>query len=319
MIFMTKRLVIPIDGRSIIILINSSAEETVHDTFVQVIIRFCQNEFVAKSFPEITFQLFDDPAAEGSHSEGGLAYANFTKAKEGIAHITIYVSNMLMSFFSDEEVLQKGIYSTLVHEITHILQAFSSNAVFKNIAAVKQLLAKSRELEKNVQGIGVMRYVLRHFFQRIFIEGLAEYSEKFFTGKIFFSENTFNQLLYDANTNVEYFLPYLEKVQKSMMQKIDEETFAKELNQFYESASIGVYGIGEHMVFSILFIDHSQTLPHLLTLELFDFVRLYEKCMEKKKSVPVISFTSGKGVFDYKREVEKLNVFYEFFKKESSN
>ncbi len=315
---MTKRLVIPVDGRSIIILINSSAEESVHNTFVSVITEVCQNEFVAKSFPEITFHLEDES------NNGSLGFTDFDKAKEGFAVITLYVSNIFMSFgFSAPEVFKEvfrdGIKRTVIHEFTHLWQYFTTKVISQNIAATQTLLKKSLQLDKSVQGIGVIRYVMRHFFQKLFFEGLANFNEKFQAQQLIFSEDTFDKFVYEANECVQIMIVKINEIQKLLHSNTNENEIAEKLKEFYESLSgMFSYTIGEHMVYAILFIDHTKTLSDLLTFELFDFVAVYESCMLQKKFVPIVSGTSGKGIFDYKREVDKLTLFYEEFKQKSS-
>lgn len=81
------------------------------------------------------------------------------------------------------------------------------------------------------------------------------------------------------------------------------EKEAKYLKLLWEALK---YGLGLHMVYSILFLDHEMTLDLITAFSPFEFVNKYEECMLREGLQPVISATSGEGVVDYKKMVEQL-------------
>ncbi len=69
----------------------------------------------------------------------------------------------------------------------------------------------------------------------------------------------------------------------------------------------GVYDLGEHMAYAILFLDKEASPESLAKMHLFRFIELYEQVMEKHGLRPIFSLTSGKGVWDYKRLLQQFS------------
>jgi hypothetical protein len=70
------------------------------------------------------------------------------------------------------------------------------------------------------------------------------------------------------------------------------------------------YTIGQHMVQTLLMYAKDLPLVKLLELEPAAFIRLYEECIAHSGKAPLISHTSGKGLFDFKRAQEELLTVY---------
>jgi len=66
------------------------------------------------------------------------------------------------------------------------------------------------------------------------------------------------------------------------------------------------YELGAHMVYVTFFGNKDFTIGRAIKLSSFKFIKMYEEACSHFDLKPIVSFTSGNGVFDYKRALQEL-------------
>jgi len=108
-------------------------------------------------------------------------------------------------------------------------------------------------------------------------------------------------------------LKKFEKIPKSDFKKL--HSFIDQINQKSLRRKASVYELGPHMVYVIIFSNDELSLIDLTKMNSFEFVKKYEESCFKLGLKPLISLTSGAGMFDYKRAIGEWAQYSKYFKK----
>jgi len=227
--------------------------------------------------------------------------------------------------------LYKKIEWVLKHEATHIEHLLKSNIGHvekKNQARLVKLEYQSIELFNKIKSAGSKEIYSLHTYKKfvratkavidqilatIYREGIAEYNSK----NLFLDIQEFHRLYRTAYlVSVEQFRE-LDKILKKILPALKKGIIGlntevgdnyvillDNLTIIFKKTS---YTLGLHMVFTVkyaLLIDDEK----LFSLSLAKFIKLYEEACNKLDVRPLITLTSGRGIYlDYKNTLRMLH------------
>ncbi len=269
-----------IDGREIIIVNESNiGKKTLYEIECSIL-SICKTQPIAANFPKITFKLKSTVEDKNVANLIPWSWINVDDFIKG--EMIVYINTPI--FIARPETRLRMI----VHELTHLQQELISNYLQKRLTESKRLAeAISRQMVfKNKTDIPELRRWFRRYIELLPSEGIAKFSEKVVYGQINFSRSQ--------------FMEGYKKSEASMM------SFPEDSPNYVKHLQTSSYTVGLHMVYTILYLDHEMTLDLLAGMNPFQFIKKYEACMKAAGLKPIVSLTSGKGLFDYKKMVGKL-------------
>ncbi len=235
------------------------------------------------------------------------AYVNKEDALRGERNVHFEIKSIYAKFqmkgipvdsINNPEIV-KMFLQTLNHELTHVLH-FEEKQIQEMELTVQQRLTK---VLAQVQVIGNrntvdIRLYLRIFLYLLHLEGLAKYGEQILNMKAEMSRKYVETVENIVKKEIE---EYMIQLNECMNGKITSEEFMR-----LPMVQGIPYDIGDVMVMTILLADHDMGIRKLTKITTFEFVRKYENCCMVLGFKPIVSLTSGKGIFDYKRMVEMV-------------
>lgn len=294
-----------LDGREIVIVNKTSTD---FSRLRDIILLVCKTERMAQHFPKLKFVITptkNNPQVNPSELAAG----------KTVIELGGKIIDQDFPKFKEE---WNGI---ITHELTHLYHNYRSGIIitFRKISGrLKKTLSPivtSIELVNLVS----MRGILFRFSKSLFTEGVARYNEILSYGDILFSEELFEQKYEVAsekvNAKTELFIMTLGPLKKRNTKKSKVDECLSTLDGFFHGLC---YFAGYHMVYTILFVDHNTTFEDILHFQPFEFIKKYEECMKIKGLQPVVSATSGKGIFDYKKMLVELTVAVKEVQKKSA-
>ncbi len=282
-----------IDGREVILI--SRTKEDFPPKLREIILIVCRTQSIAQHFAKLTF-VVEEFEEENKDISG---FINAEELREGKNIVHLNVDKLRENTESDSvREFEKKWHGNIIHELTHLLHDNTTQIIKKYIITRNRL---SQSLIKNELSHSTIRIQLFNFIRNIFIEGLAVGYQLSRTGYLLYAERVFEILYRDAQTGMNAIIIglnsyYVTKKKNTSSTKLFEnlEKVLKHQTSF----------TGYHLVYTILFIDHKMTLEKIMPLTPFEFIRKYEACMLSKGLQPVISLTSGRGIFDYKKTLQ---------------
>lgn len=274
-----------IDGREIIIVDYAKLNKEEKAAFRKTILLACTSAPIARYFPKLEF-----------HVESETKYSF---AKAWIKREEILQSRAIVHINAS----QKLTAGTIVHELTHLWQELTAGAVRKEMQANRNLLkALTQKMESTGLGESEMadlRFFFSSLFQGMFTEGLATYCERLIEGNVQFGDGEFAAGYAETRRYAEKILAVIQESYKKGSQR---KKFL--LHELLDTLiSRGMYKLGYHLVYTILFIDHETDIETLGQMRPFAFIKKYESCILSKGLQPLVSATSGRGLLDYQRLV----------------
>ena len=274
-----------IDGREVIIVDHAKLNKEEKAAFRKTILLACTSAPVARYFPKLEFHL-------ESRTDYPFAKA-WVKREE-------FLQSQAIVHLNASKQLTVGI---IVHELIHLWQELTAGAVSKELQANRNLLkALIQKMESTGFGeseTAELRFFLSSLFQGMFTEGLAMYCERLIEGNVQFSDEEF--AAGHAETE-KYAKKILAVIQESYKKGSQRKKIL--LNKLLDTmTSRGMYDLGYHLVYTILFIDNEAAIETLGKMRPFAFIKKYESCILSKGLQPLVSATSGSGILDYKRLV----------------
>lgn len=288
-----------LEGRRVVIKYFRKIPKEQLELFKKVILEFCLADKRAKCFPKLVFVLVSEETAQKKEFLG-LARA---KLEQEIWIVPPRFYNIHRSL----EVAAR-LYSTLVHEVTHLWHELKSGMLSLRRSYLLRLMAKEKQFLKikpQLSSVTAARIYWGDFFRCIFAEGVARYVQNAVAEQTFFDDETYLRLTDEAK---DAALALLNEWQKYLHSQVDEE--------FYYTSKSVVYPIGFHLVYSTLYANDDLTFEQLVSLPVFAFIKRYESAVIKLNQElglslsPTVSVTSGIGIIDYKRLLAEWTAFY---------
>jgi len=196
----------------------------------------------------------------------------------------------------EQRYFQLGIISTLNHELTHGWQEIKTRSTSLQAKAENRLLELSKDVSYFHQSVDTImqnpRRMLHHFFSIISLEGTAGFIENYYSGSLELDEDYFQNRYLSSKEAMEKF-----------SRKWQEFLVAFHNNQNKKKIDWpSNYALGEHLAFTIAYVGR-ENFEDLVSLKPFQMIKRYEACMKIKGLQPVVSLTSGKGIFDYRHSL----------------
>jgi len=285
-----------IDGREIILIYKTTVEERIKEITKEALLDVCSNEDVGKKF-SVLYWIFIDKYPH----ETSIDLDAMENGKATVYLSPYYLTNKISRYQKKQAVLEMKLL--FIHELTHLWQEFETRVLSRNQAIAKRLVKEIKAAQAlapptvEQEAIGALRVMLREFLRRVFAEGIARYCEELQRGTIF-SEDTFKELHIYATEEIEDIKRQISSNPVTTMRSIRDDLIIKS------------YPVGQHMVYSILYVDHDLKVDDIIKMEMFEFYRKYEGCILSKGFKPVITITSGRGELDYQRTLAELELAY---------
>ncbi len=292
-----KREKYDIEGREVLIVNKTSID---FSQLREVILLVCKTERMAWHFPKLTFVIKDI---------GELMNA-FISDKDLLRKKTIITINGSEAS-KENPFYNKEWQGTITHELTHLYHNRLTKAITNSISTQRKLVRslqkeKFADLKYTVKKITAIRILTFRLVRQILIEGVAVYSKKLKLEEVIFSDDTFKEE-YEAEAKDTRKLKtdFINLLSGPIWKDLSIER-GYHVVLFSLSTMVKHYTTGYHMVYTILYVDHDTTFEDILLFQPFEFIKKYEACMKIKGLQPVISATSGDGIFDYKNVLATL-------------
>ncbi len=275
-----------IDGREVLVINKTSTD---FSQLRDVILLVCKTEKMAQHFPKLTFVI---------KPHENLDIFGWTMAGDLIEHKAIIYLNSIIAQKKEEKNYWR---SNIAHELTHLFHDSQTHVIQHNFNTVQRLLTATSKYKYDD---AIVRELLLGFTRKIFTEGVAFYYETYTAGETI----SFNKASFEKN--YDYSQKRIKIVMlgiSAVIENYHHKKAARELiAALKKQLHIEQYIAGFYLVYAILYVDHNTTFEDILLLQPFEFIKKYEQCMNLKGLQPVISATSGDGIFDYKKVLATL-------------
>ncbi len=272
--------------------------------FIDVILNVCRKNKYALVLPEIVFDIkLREPYP--SNAMGYIIPGMETPT------VVLVVENILANSGHryTNIVLQYVLKRTVIHEITHLWHDYVYQSIKLSREASTRLrtafhnVSPSRDSHFNLKNV---RGYFFNFPRDLQLEGVAVYSEYQMKAHLPFTLPKFVYLMIIAKAEVGKIQ---DEFTRFKISPPDNQKIEMSMRDLFPSSFESKYDIGVHMVYTIIYVRH-YSLDKVAGMKPFEFVKEYESCMAKQKLRPLISATSGRGIFDYKRTLEELSALW---------
>lgn len=258
------------------------------------ILATCKAVKKIKLFPELIFSL--DTGNEGGHAAAWVDSREYHRGKVMIHIGYQYFEKMLVS----DIVI--STYLALLHEINHLWHEQASQAIrikHEHCGRLRKAIFKHTNKE-SIRYVPLLREYLGSFFHNVYIEGMAHYASLFETEMISFSEKDFNKHYEKASAKAQLFFKYYQNDFISSLgnQPADEDNLRETFKTLIGMLNSIAGEIGSHMIYTILYVDHTLDLDKLSKFRQLRFTRKYVECIISQGKRPVVSINRN-GIIDY--------------------
>lgn len=211
----------------------------------------------------------------------------------------------------DSIYFERLFFNVLYHEIIHIYH-FQLNQYRKRFhQKIDNLNAHIREMKKIIENQklhGILmspasnliqlrvNYFL--FIDKCFVEGAVKFYEYFKDSEFQISEDLFNRLYGSSISLINEMKDIQEHVIHLSKDDITQLTIEpRRLNAKLIDYS---YSLGFHLFYTLYYSD-MYSLDEILKMHPIEFVKNYEKVMQKMDKKPIFSYNSNEGIMDYQK------------------
>lgn len=276
---------------------------------IKVIVHFVKEEInKIGRFSVINFILEDE---ESSGQRSAYAFTNHHEITEESATIHI-----LVDYITSRGLNANTILRTLRHELSHDIffvlnkdckhieeEAFGRLTGLlaentKNFKLTEEMLRKEEGSRHYKAFWSIIRQELFLTIRMAQIEGIAEFASM--EAKLPWNQHTlkgfYHRALRKSRTDVLILSNIMNKFPKV---NIPESRFIQHFKTL-------AYDSGPHMVYTILWVyKNDLDLEHLMRMQPFQFIELYEKACHQVGFKPIVSINSGSGYLDYNTFLHK--------------
>ena len=290
-----------IAGRTIILTDRCTGFDKEKEFYTRIILQECQEDDMAKAFLRLNFEFVSYP------------WANFLAAAYlPVKILFIPVSRKHMKIMINLDGVRENnekamdveyAKSVIRHEITHLYHFYFHESTLKGERINRRLKKQAKVLPSDYRSV---RSELNRVIQSIYREGLA--TKNMDKGKM--TREQFEEGYREATIAAE-------NAEKTDLMHVDQVWNLRSMKKERKGVLLFemqecTYIIGKHMVQAILFFTN-LTLDDMMKQDYTGFFRKYEETMIKANMRPVITWSSGRGIIDYKKLIEH---FTEKFMKE---
>src|SRR3989344_442725 len=194
---------------------------------------------------------------------------------------------------------------TIFHEFCHLWHHDVSKNIriarkrYESLFEQDKLLNKKlkKKFKSSMINIADIRHLLFILFIKFLEEGIAMFIELERDNKIKFDKGGYDYYYNNAKNLAEELKITYDLTLRRCKEKIQKSLFI--VSDFIQYINHCCYGIGFHMIFSILYFNKNKPIEEIILLSPYKFVELYESIMLKNEQVPVISMDK-EGIFSYK-------------------
>jgi hypothetical protein len=312
------------------------------DNITKDVLELCSEYPLARNFSTVNFLIesinphtFFEPIAYVNHFKNpdetaGVLAKNEWFLRIGRVRTTDTICINIDSLIAHENESGLVLKNCIVHEMIHLWHNIKSR--YSSIGLVESRFSSKLSPKKYVLDLGnnsSLRDIIRNFRELLFRilgdivrEGLAMIGSELFSDnqKICFTESVWREKYGGAANTVSKLNKKLEQCFNAIEAYLannpsnDAKSNMKilqEINSVLHEKIWVRYLIGEHIIHTILYFNKDMDMEQVINMDYTQIIREYEKCMIEKRQTPVISYSSGKGLFDYASTLAKLNKYYE--------
>jgi hypothetical protein len=199
----------------------------------------------------------------------------------------------------DEKILERNIFEALTHEFVHIKHKLISGEILKSYYLNTH---RSKLNDYKLSNSKNFKEVISNLQKLFFTEGIASFYQK----ERDYTIQDFEELYLKDYSKIERIVNKINSIKVFNSNRVDE---------FYENRELVKvpYEVGCLMTYSILLANEEFNFDNMISLSEIKFYKLYEKSVGilnkkySKKFKVLVSYNSGKGIYDYNRY---LNLIY---------
>ena len=296
------------DGREVIITNKGKTDRKALRILTETIKEVCQTSPLAKIFPKLEFIIEPKENKTADAVENILGWVEFNETAEGKDIVHLYDRGVTRDYAKVEKLI--------VHELTHLWHYHISMFPKTMIKVQKRVGAVAKKnIDLNLpqaNGLAYFRSSFTMFFQQIFIEGLAIFSEGYARKEIIFDKEHFTNSHANAIVDIEdfyhwwNFLKEVAEDKNSIKRRFKDDRINQPLSYLEAIRKKGKYTLGYHVIYTIFFVSHQikgveTTLESISKWKLYELIQVYEFCMLYLNKTPLISYNSGAGKIDYNK------------------
>ncbi|MFW6008767.1 MAG: hypothetical protein ACOCP8_05810 [archaeon] len=303
---------------------NSKAINYLLDITINKIIKWTKKEKIFSKFNHLKIILSSKDYQKGRtrYVKGKVIFPDIIMIYvDPIINIDIKDINDYKEKFNTKEYTAE-LKKVLIHETYHLIH-YKKNKAFEKRYKIDEsnldLLSK-REFETKSEEINLilirLKDILKFFITRTWAEGISEFYEELYNGKLYFNAEEFNKLYKRSRNSINFFQDEFFKIRKVFKQSKDDDLkrqLIKLRNLISELTGLSSYTIGKHIFYSIKYLAPQMNDEEILKQDIKSVILLYEELMESNNYKPIISLYSNKGLFDYKESL--MVIIIEFRKR----
>lgn len=191
----------------------------------------------------------------------------------------------------------------LKHEIIHIKHDSHKSKAFRKLIR-KTIFYKTNLKNINTYNLRRIRLSLSILLVKLVYEGIAE-----------LYEFNFNEYFKRDSMTKDNLIKFSKDTKKTMLEfkeDLDEAIEKGNSKDFEEKYKKHDYIFGFVIIFTIVYAQNIKCQSELFSLKQIEAIKLYEKSVEKINKrenlnlTPIFSYSSGKGIVDYKTYIRKI-------------
>jgi len=290
-----------VDGREIIIIDKSKLNKEKFKKLHKIILEICSNYKIAKYLPKIEFHI-KHPKHGNKIEEVNVEDKDYIV---GWVDPRDLIDERFIVYLNPEYLESKKIKTNIAHEIAHIWHDYSSKIMSNKIEESDKLhdaiFKINKRFNEKTRSLRDHREFLFFYFRSIHTEGLAKFCEAYAIGDVLMSEKNFNEIYKTTKQLPEMIFDLWNSYLRKLGDNNEKERKDRESLLSVIGEKISTYDIGQHIIYSLLYLDHNLTIEKIAKLSFFKFIKKYEESMKSKNLKPLVSISSGEGILDYNR------------------
>jgi hypothetical protein len=297
-----------VEGRKVRVSDVSAFDPRVKQRAMAVIQQASRDEHVFEHFPRMLILLQDavpgtqDPAEILRHAtETGKV--DEASALRELPVLSVFIDAIWASAARKQASFDEELRGTVRHELEHLFTFRENDALKARTRALKQLdqvldgcnrdLAAYVGAQDAMAAMNALRKELYRFVNLLLLEGTAKYAERFHGMSI-------------SLTSLALMQARGEHAARELLAELDRRSTALARGQLQAgNLAIYSYDMGLAMVYTVLFAHQGMTLTQVEQMSPLKFLKLYEESALAWELSVLASYTSSRGLFDYKRETER--------------
>lgn len=247
------------------------------------------------------------------HADSKHAYGFFDPEEWKKGSVVIYFDSERINDYAFRHTLEENFTAILTHELAHVEHASHKSFHDSWDASRRMKAALDRKYRRHITAstdqLRLVRLFLSTFFDMVHMEGIAEYSSHAARSKISLDSTSQRKYRSAAKDIVEQIvMNYHTFIEFTKQNRKASQT------QAYERLVAALKShsrlIGMHMTQTIMLAEEISNIEVVMKRGHVRFVKDYEHACHAIKQRPLVSYTSGKGMLDYKKMTNEFMQAY---------